>query len=180
MSPTPKCTTKAKKPLIYKNFRLSFNDKKKTAGRYDCINLLFLIWRRKRDSILAAARSRSRENNTQLFSNALAPLRYPCLLGKRFSRRNTLADFRRKYRTLTELKRGWKPGKILPASVTLSKVALCASLPQAKARGAICASVLASELADTPSLDYNRGWKPSKIKGFQPFHFPKTPKLQAT
>ena len=27
--------------------------------------------------ILAAARSRSRENNTQLFSNTLAPLRYP-------------------------------------------------------------------------------------------------------
>ena len=38
------------------------------------------LWRRKRDSILAAARSRSRENNTQLFSNALAPLRYPWLL----------------------------------------------------------------------------------------------------
>ena len=31
------------KPLIYKDFRLIFNDKKKTVGRYDCINLLFLI-----------------------------------------------------------------------------------------------------------------------------------------
>ena len=40
----PKCTTKAKKPLLYKDFRLFFNDKKKTVGRYDCINLLFLIW----------------------------------------------------------------------------------------------------------------------------------------
>ena len=34
----------SKKPLIYKDFRLIFNDKKKTVGRYDCINLLFLIW----------------------------------------------------------------------------------------------------------------------------------------
>ena len=30
--------------------RLIFNDKKKTVGRYDCINLLFPIWRRQRDS----------------------------------------------------------------------------------------------------------------------------------
>ena len=50
MSPTPKCTTKAKKPLIYKDFRSIFNDKKKTVGRYDCINLLFLIWWGKVDS----------------------------------------------------------------------------------------------------------------------------------
>jgi hypothetical protein len=35
-------------------------------------------------------------------------------------------------------------------------VALCASLPQAKARGAICVSVLESELADTLSLDYQQ------------------------
>ena len=40
---------------------------------------------------LTAVRSRSRENNTQLFSNALAPLRYPCLLGKRFSRSDVKA-----------------------------------------------------------------------------------------
>ena len=40
---TPKCTKKEKKPLQIKDFRLIFNDKKKTAGRYDCINLLFLI-----------------------------------------------------------------------------------------------------------------------------------------
>ena len=33
-------------------------------------------------------------------------------------------------------------------------MALCASLPSAKARGAICVSVLESELSDTPSLDY--------------------------
>ena len=45
-----KCTTKEKKPLIYKDFRLIINDKKKTVGRYDCINLLFLFWRRQRDS----------------------------------------------------------------------------------------------------------------------------------
>ena len=45
-----------------------------------------------RDSILAAARSRSWENNTQLFSNALAPLRYPCLLGKRFSIQRALSS----------------------------------------------------------------------------------------
>ena len=114
------------------------------------------------DSILAAARSRSRENNTQLFSNALAPLRYPCLLGKRFSRRNTPSDFRRKYQTLTELKRGWKPRRILLASVTFFKVALCASLPSAKARGAICVSVLASKLADTLSLDYQRSSHPTQ------------------
>ena len=50
------------------------------------------LWRRKRDSILAAARSRSRKNNTQLFSNALAPLRYPCLLGKRFSIQRALSS----------------------------------------------------------------------------------------
>ena len=50
------------------------------------------LWRRKRDSILAVARSRSRENNTQLFSNALAPLRYPCLLGKRFSIQRALSS----------------------------------------------------------------------------------------
>ena len=50
MSPTPKCTTKAKKPLIYKDFRLIFNDKKKTVGRYDCINLLFLVWQGQKDS----------------------------------------------------------------------------------------------------------------------------------
>ena len=36
----------------------------------------------------------------------------PCLPGKRFSRRNTSSDFSRKYRTLTEHKRGWKPSKI--------------------------------------------------------------------
>ena len=30
----PKCTTKVKKPLIYKDFRSIFNDKKKTVGRY--------------------------------------------------------------------------------------------------------------------------------------------------
>ena len=29
-----KCTKKEKKPLIYKDFRLIFNDKKKTVGRY--------------------------------------------------------------------------------------------------------------------------------------------------
>ena len=40
---------KSKKPLIYKDFRLIFNDKKKTVGRYDCINLLFLIWLGMRD-----------------------------------------------------------------------------------------------------------------------------------
>ena len=47
-----KCTSNEKKPLIYKDIRLIFNDKKKTVGRYDCINLLFLIWRRRRDSEL--------------------------------------------------------------------------------------------------------------------------------
>ena len=46
---TPKCTKKEKKPLQIKDFRLIFNDKKKTAGRYDCINLLFLFWRSRRD-----------------------------------------------------------------------------------------------------------------------------------
>ena len=34
------------KNLIYKDFRLIFNDKKKAVGRYDCINLLFLICER--------------------------------------------------------------------------------------------------------------------------------------
>ena len=34
---------KSKKTLIFKDFQLIFNDKKKTVGRYDCINLLFLI-----------------------------------------------------------------------------------------------------------------------------------------
>ena len=34
----------SKKPLIFKGFRSFFYDKKKTVGRYDCINLLFLIW----------------------------------------------------------------------------------------------------------------------------------------
>ena|GEM_PF-3082810 len=46
----PKCTTKAKKPLIYKDFRLIFNDKKKTVGRYNCINLLLLIWQGQKGS----------------------------------------------------------------------------------------------------------------------------------
>ena len=44
MSPTPICTAKVKKPLYTKDFQPFFNDKKKTVGRYDCINLLFLIW----------------------------------------------------------------------------------------------------------------------------------------
>ena len=38
------------KPLIFKDFRSIFNDKKKTVDRYDCINLLFLFWRRMGDS----------------------------------------------------------------------------------------------------------------------------------
>ena len=41
-------------------------------------------------------------------------------------------------------------------------MALCASLPQAKARGAICVSVLASELSDTLSLDYQRSLHPTQ------------------
>jgi len=41
-------------------------------------------------------------------------------------------------------------------------VALCASLPSAKARGAICVSVLASKLADTLSLDYQRSSHPTQ------------------
>ncbi|MBO5906931.1 MAG: hypothetical protein J6Q85_02100 [Clostridia bacterium] len=52
--------------------------------------------------------------------------------------------------------------KILHASVTFFKVALCASLPRAKARGAICVSVLASLLADTLSLDYQRSSHPTQ------------------
>ena len=52
--------------------------------------------------------------------------------------------------------------KILLASVTFFKVALCASLPSAKARGAICVSVLASELSDTLSLDYQRSSHPTQ------------------
>ena len=40
------------------------------------------------------------------------------------------------------------------ASHTFFKAALRASLPSAKARGAICVSVLESELSDTPPLDY--------------------------
>ena len=35
--------------MIYKDFRSIFNDKKKTVGRYNCINLLFLIWCGRRD-----------------------------------------------------------------------------------------------------------------------------------
>ena len=41
-------------------------------------------------------------------------------------------------------------------------MALCASLPRAKARGAICVSVLANELADTLSLDYQRSSHPTQ------------------
>ena len=41
-------------------------------------------------------------------------------------------------------------------------MALCASLPRAKARGAICVSVLASKLADTLSLDYQRSSHPTQ------------------
>ena len=41
---------------------------------------------------LTVVRSRSRENNTQLFSNTLAPLRYACLLGKRFSIQRALSS----------------------------------------------------------------------------------------
>ncbi len=33
----------SKKPLYTKDFQSIFNDKKKTVGQYDCINLLFLI-----------------------------------------------------------------------------------------------------------------------------------------
>ena len=43
-----------KKPLYTKDFRLFFNDKKKTVGRYDCINPLFLIWCGRQDLILLA------------------------------------------------------------------------------------------------------------------------------
>ena len=43
------------------------------------------------------------------------------------------------------------------ASHTFFKAALRASLPSAKARGAICVSVLESELSDTPPLDYQGG-----------------------
>ena len=52
--------------------------------------------------------------------------------------------------------------KILLASVTLFKVALCASLPLAKARRAICASVLASKLADTLLFDYQSSSHPTQ------------------
>ena len=41
-------------------------------------------------------------------------------------------------------------------------MALCASLPRAKARGAICVSVLESELSDTLSLDYQRSTHPTQ------------------
>ena len=37
---------KSKKPLIFKGFRSFFNDKKKTVGRCDCINLLLLLCER--------------------------------------------------------------------------------------------------------------------------------------
>ena len=57
------------------------------------------------------------------------------------------------------------PRLILLASVTLFKVALYASLPTAKARGAICVSVLASELSDTLSLDYQRSSHPTQYRG---------------
>ena len=65
-------------------------------------------------------------------------------------------------KTSTRLKEAENPDVYSLRASPFFKVALCASLPQAKARGAICVSVLASKLSDTLSLDYQSSSHPTQ------------------